>query len=79
MEQKDLDHYTRELNLKKVAEAEAFKTLEVAQAAANEARDTRTRAEEELDMASARVKQGLPADLGAHKEAVPGTDDSKMK
>jgi len=63
MEQKDLNHYARELGLKKVAEDAAFKTAEVSAAAAQEARDARIRAEEELDMATARVKDGLPADL----------------
>ena len=76
MEQKDLSHYKQEVDLKKLAEAEAFKTLEAAQAAANEARDARVRAEEALNMAIARVEQGLPADLGAQEATAPG---SKVK
>ncbi|MAL99425.1 MAG: hypothetical protein CL583_13365 [Alteromonadaceae bacterium] len=71
MEQKDLNHYARELGLKKVAEDAAFKTLEVSKAAADDARDARIRAEEELDMATARVKDGLPADLDVNP-----TDDA---
>jgi hypothetical protein len=74
MEQKDLNHYARELGLKKVAEDAAFKTLEVSKAAADDARDARIRAEEELDMATARVKQGQPADLDADITTAGGTE-----
>lgn len=63
MEQKDLNYYAHELGLKKIAEAEALKTAEAAQSAADDARDARIRAEEEFSMAVERVKNGEPADL----------------